>query len=89
MPANPYTIAAADLITESSDVLSAFSFAESELSAQGCPETYFLEINYSGGKINRIWDGNQVSGLSQAEQWRLYQQLGGLFNLAMRNKIYP
>jgi hypothetical protein len=89
MPANPYSTIAANLTIEFNDVSSAFSFAQSELGTQGAPETFFLEIAFSGGKIIRNWDGNQVNGLPLAEQWRLYPQLGGLFNLAMRNLLYP
>ena len=89
MPANPYVTAAANLTAQSVDVLAAFADATAELNAQGAPETFFLDICFSGGKILRNFDFNQVNGLSSAEQWRLYQQLGGLFNLAMRNKLYP
>lgn len=89
MPANPYSTIASNLITEYNDVSAAFSNAQTELGTQGAPETFFLEISYSGGKIVRNWDGIQVNTLSLAEQWRLYPQLGGLFNLAMRKLLYP
>lgn len=90
MPApNPYVTAAADLTAQSVDVLAAFANAVIELNAQGCGDTFFLEIAFQAGKIIREWDGSVVAGLSQAEQWRLYPQLQGLFNLAMRNKLYP
>lgn len=89
MPANPYVTAAADLIAQSVDVLVAFTDATAELNAQGCGDTYFLEIAFQGGKIIRLWDGTQVNSLPQREQWRLYPQLQGLFNLAMRNLLYP
>ena len=87
--ANPYPTIATELTSQSVDVLLAFTQASAELNAQGCPDTYFLEIGLAGGKIVRLWDGVQVNSLSSAEQWRLYPQLGGLFNLAMRNLLYP
>lgn len=89
MPANPYQIAAIDLISESNLILVAFTDAQTELNSQGAPEAIFLEIGYVGGKIVRNWDGSQVNTLSAAEQYRLYSQLGGLFNLAMRKLLYP
>lgn len=86
---NPYPTIATNLTSQSVDVLAAFTDAQIELNSQGCADTYFLEIALAGGKIVRIWDGNQVNSLTSAEQWQLYPQLGGLFNLAMRNKLYP
>lgn len=89
MPANPYQIAAIDLTAESNLILVAFTDAQAELNSQGAPEAVFLEIGYVGGKIIRNWDNAQVNSLSAAEQFRLYPQLGGLFNLAMRKLLYP
>lgn len=76
------------LTSQSVFVLSAFTDASAELNAQGCADTYFLEIAFQGGKIVRNWDGSQVNSLSTEEQWRLYPQLSGLFNLAMNNLLY-
>ena len=87
--ANPYPLMAVNLTSQSVDVLAAFTDARVELNSQGAPDAYFLEIGYVSGKILRLWDGNQVSALTRAEQWQLYPQLGGLFNLAMRNLLYP
>lgn len=89
MPANPYTQIATNLATEESNVAASWGFAESELTSQGAPATAFLEIQYGGGAITRIFDSAPVSTLAQSEQLRLYPQLGGLFNLAMRNLLYP
>jgi hypothetical protein len=84
-----YATIAANLTAESVDILAAWGDARSELVSQGAPETYFLEINFTGGRIKRTFDDVQVDTLADAEQLRLYPQLGGLFNLAMRNLLYP
>ena len=87
---NPYPTIATNLTTESTDILAAFTDAATELASQGAPQTLFLEIEWTGAtRIVRIFDGVNVAALSQAEQLRLYPQLGGLFNLAMRNLLYP
>lgn len=87
---NPYPTIATNLTTESTDILAAFNEAATELATQGAPQTAFLEIEWNGAsRVLRIFDGANVAGLSQAEQLRLYPQLGGLFNLAMRNLLYP
>lgn len=89
MPANPYTQIATNLITEEGNILASWGFAEAELTTQAAPATIFLEIQWDGSVITRIFDSAQVSSLAQSEQLRLYPQLGGLFNLAMRNLLYP
>jgi hypothetical protein len=86
---NPYVIIATDLTAESVDILAAWPAARSELVSQGAPETYFLEIYWDTSRIRRTFDNVEVATLSAAEQYRLYPQLGGLFNLAMRNLLYP
>ena len=86
---NPYTDIASALNSEQGIILSAFSNAEAELSANAAPQTAFLEIYWDGIRIVRIVDAQQVSGLAAAEQYRLYPQLGGLFNAAMRALLYP
>jgi hypothetical protein len=89
MPANPYPTIATNLTTEESNITSAWGFAETELATQTAPQAIFLEIQWDGSAITRIFDSAQVSSLAQSEQLRLYPQLGGLFNLAMRNLLYP
>jgi hypothetical protein len=84
-----YATIATDLTAESVDILAAWDDARAELITQGAPDTYFLEINFTGGRVRRTFDNAAVNSLSQAEQLRLYPQLGGLFNLAMRNLLYP
>jgi len=84
-----YATIAADLTAESVDILAAWDDARTELITQGAPQTYFLEIYFDTSRIKRTFDGAAVNSLSQAEQLRLYPQLGGLFNLAMRNLLYP
>jgi hypothetical protein len=89
MPANPYPTIATNLTTEESNIIASWGFAETELQSQGAPATEFLEIRWDGGSsIVRVFDGSAVSSLLQSEQLRLYPQLGGLFNLAMRNLLY-
>jgi hypothetical protein len=88
-PNNPFPTIANDLAQESLDVLAAFSNAETELVGQGAQPATFLELAFDGTYINRIFDNAQVLTLSDSEQLRLYPQLFGLFNLAMRNKLYP
>jgi len=92
MPAvNPFPGIYADLQQESLDVQAAFGNAEVELVGAAAATTYFLEIvfNSTEGHILRISDNAQVSVLPDAEQLRLYPQLGALFNLAMRNLLNP
>lgn len=89
MPANPYSTIATNLIAEEADIIASWGNAETELATQTAPATSFLEIQWDASVITRIFDGAQVSTLAQSEQLRLYPQLGGLFNLAMRNKLYP
>jgi hypothetical protein len=84
-----YSTIASDLTAESVDILAAFTAAQIELATQGAPVTYFLEIYWDTGRIKRIFDDARVDSLPAAEQLRLYPQLGGLFNLAMRNLLYP
>lgn len=84
-----YATIAGQLTAESVDIFAAWGDARSELVTQGAPDTYFLEINFSGGRIKRTFDDIQVDSLPLSEQYRLYPQLGGLFNLAMRNLLYP
>ena len=86
---NPYPTIATNLTAQSVDVLAAFTNAQAELGAQGCADATFLEIGYLAGKIVRLWDGAQINSLTPGEQWNFYPQLGGLFNLAMNNKLYP
>jgi hypothetical protein len=77
------------LQTLDTDINNSWSLAQSELNAQGAPDTIFLEITYSGGKILRLWDGSQVNGLSESEQLRLYPQLNGLFRKASLALLMP
>jgi hypothetical protein len=84
-----YSTIATDLTAESVDILAAFAAAQSELTTQGAPVTYFLEIYFDTSRIKRVFDDARVSTLPASEQLRLYSQLGGLFNLAMRNLLYP
>lgn len=90
MPVNPYSTIATNLIAEEADIIASWGNAETELILQVAPATSFLEIQWDGiSSIIRIFDSVQVSSLAQSEQLRLYPQLGGLFNLAMRNLLYP
>jgi hypothetical protein len=88
-PANPYPTIYTELAQESLDASAAFLNAQTELNTQAAPDVYFLELIYTGGKIFRAWDSAQVTSLAPAEQFRLLPQLGGLFNLAMRNLLNP
>lgn len=88
---NPYSTITTNLNAEQAEILAAFGNAEAELLAQGAPQTGFLEIywNTSSNQIQRLYDNAQVSTLDASEQYRLYPQLGGLFNAAIRALIYP
>ena len=88
-PANPYPTIYTDLAQESLDASAAFSNAEAEMGTQGAPATCFLELKWNGIRIVRSWDDSRVSSLPPNEQFRLYRQLGGLFNLAMRTLLNP
>lgn len=89
-PNDPFPNIAINLNLEQLDVLAAFTNAETELATNSAPPIAFLEIDYDGGgTISRTFDGQRVSSLSSAEQYRLYSQLGGLFNAAMRALLYP
>jgi hypothetical protein len=84
-----YATIAGELTAESVDIFAAWVDARAELITQGAGDTFFLEINFTGNRIKRTFDDVEVISLPQAEQYRLYPQLGGLFNLAMRNLLYP
>lgn len=86
---NPYTQIATNLNAEQAVILAAFGNAETELNSNGAPSTIFLELYWNGATIVRVFDGAQVSVLAASEQYRLYPQLGGLFNAAMRELLYP
>lgn len=86
---NPYSTIATNLNAEQTVILAAFNNAETELNSNGAPSTIFLELYWDGTKIARVFDGAQVSALAASEQYRLYPQLGGLFNAAMRELLYP
>lgn len=86
---NPYNTIATDLNAEEAVISVAFNNAETELQSNSAPSTIFLELYWDGTKISRVFDGAQVSSLAASEQYRLYTQLGGLFNAAMRELLYP
>jgi len=86
---NPYVDITAALNNEQAVILAAFNNAEAELAANSAPQTGFLEIYWDGIRILRLYDSSQVSSLPASEQYRLYPQLGGLFNAAMRALLYP
>ena len=89
-PVNPFPNIELDLSQEALDILAAFTNAETELLSNSAPAIGFLELQYSGsGSILRAFDSAQVSTLPDSEQLRLYPQLGGLFNAAMRALLYP
>lgn len=90
-PVNPFPTIALDLGQEQLDVLAAFTNAETELTSQNAPTTYFLDIYWdnSDGRIKRTYDNAQVGGLSDAEQKALFPQLNGLFVFAMNQLLYP
>lgn len=88
-PANPYPTIYGDLAQESLDASAAFSNAETVLGTQVAPATCFLELTWNGTRIVRSWDSIRVTALPPNEQFRLYAQLGGLFNLAMRTLLNP
>lgn len=89
MPANFYQDLFTELSTFDGSVLQAWIDAKNELAAQGVPETIFLELRYGDGKIFRLWDGSDVTGLSESEQLRLYPQLNGLFRKASLALLMP
>jgi hypothetical protein len=89
MPVNEFIAISANLTTEETTILDSWGDAESQLSTSSAPSTAFLEIQWDGSRITRVFDGVQVSSLGRSEQLRLYPQLGGLFNLAIRNLLYP
>lgn len=89
MAANQFTQASTALNAEQTTILAAFTDAETELSNLSAPSTAYLEIYWTGGRIERLYDSAQVSGLSDAEQYRLYPQLISLFNAATRALLYP
>lgn len=89
MPSNFYTqFYTASTLTRT-EILNAWIEAKDELVAQGAPDTWFLEINFTGGKIRRTYDDNMVETLSESEQRRLYPQLNGLFQRAVFNLLMP
>jgi len=90
MPFISYADRYTNLGTESSNILAAFQDAEQELSNISAPSTGFLEIYYdsSSGEVKRFWDNSVISSLTGEEQYYYFQQLNGLFNLAVRATLY-
>lgn len=89
MPSNFYTQFYTESTATESQIINAWIDARDELSAQGAPDTWYLEINYTSGKIRRTYDDTEVATLSEAEQLRLYPQLNGLFKKAVFNLLMP
>lgn len=89
MPSNFYTqFYTASTLTET-EIINAWIDARDELNAQGAPDTWYLEINYTSGKIRRTYDDTEVNTLSDSEQRRLYPQLNGLFQKAVFALLMP
>jgi hypothetical protein len=89
-PSNPYPSQYGLLVDEQTSILQAFANAEAQLSiTTTSAPVNFLEIYFDGTNILRRSDGQLVTSLSQAEQYRLYKQLGGLFNASNRLTLYP
>lgn len=89
MPSFPYSDYATDLTAQATQIAAGWADAATVLTANGAPDTAFLEIGYRGGKILRLWDGIQVTSLPASERERLFPQLAGLFKLAMNNVLLP
>ena len=89
MPANFYQNFYSEAQTIETQIINAWNDSETELNAQGAPDTWYLEINFTSGKIRRTYDDAQVSSLSDSEQRRLYPQLNGLFQKAVFNLLMP
>jgi hypothetical protein len=88
-PGNPYPSQYGLLVDEQTAVLQAFTNAEGQLFLTGSAQVNFLEIYFDGSNIYRRSDAQLVTSLPQAEQYRLYKQLGGLFNASNRLTLYP
>jgi hypothetical protein len=89
MPANYYQDFFLDLVTLDADIGAAYSNAQSEMQSQGMPTTIFLELIFADGKISRLRDNQNMTGLPEAELRRLYPQLNGLFRKASLALLMP
>lgn len=88
-PGNPYPSRYSLLVDEQTAILQAFANAEAQLFSTTSSPVYFLELQFDGTNIFRRSDGASVTSLPQSEQYRLFKQLGGLFNAANRITLYP
>ena len=88
-PVNPFPTWYTDLAQTQLDITSAYSFAETEMSNNGIGDFNHLDLEWSGGKVKRRYDGAQVSTLGDKTMLKYYEQLKGLYKLAVNNKLYP
>ena len=91
MPAinNPFPTWYTELDQTHLDITNAYTNAENELNGQGVADFNHLDLEFAGGKINRRYDHAQVSTLGDRVMLKYYEQLKGLYKLAVNNKLYP
>lgn len=88
-PVNPFPTWYTELDQTHLDITNAYTFAEIELGNNGIGDFNHLDLEYAGGKINRRYDGIRVSTLGDKIMLKYYEQLKGLYKLAVNNKLYP
>lgn len=89
MPYNPFPDLYTTLQGQADQVDLNWTDAELQLGGAGAPDTTFLDLAWSGGKIIRIYDGQQVSTLTEAQKAVLHPHLYGLFKKAINAALLP
>jgi hypothetical protein len=65
-----------------------FSDLESKLATIGAPSTNHMDIYWDGSKVKITATDEQISGLSNIEKFKYYNQGVGLMKLAMNKQLY-
>lgn len=76
------------LLIRSARVQNFFSELESKLSSIGAPYTNHMDIYWDGTKIKITATDEQISGLSNANKLKYYNQGVGLMKLTINRQLF-
>jgi hypothetical protein len=77
------------LLAQRSDrVINFFLELENKLSSIGAPYTNHMDIYWDGSKVKITLTDEQISGMSNADKFKYYNQGLGLMKLAMNRQLY-
>jgi hypothetical protein len=86
---DPFPSYSSVLQQQQNEVTNYYTFATSELTAQGAPDTAYMDIGYISGKIVRLSDSAIIATLPMKDKFYFFPRLRGLYRKAMENKLYP